>query len=374
MPKMPRKVQRRGPKRAHGSKPKLRCEWARCRRKTDVKNKPHILKIELVNLKATRKLHGSCGTVRFCSAACLSKCQLKQEALTTRGGREALTPEQCCMLFEVFVSEVQAPWAAVAFLLGIFMGERQGCVLQVRDNWFRGLSTPNPSITVPRVNKKTKPREIPLFHDFASLLLKWANPDSGPLRGGGSQWPYPGQKLQMGDERASRRGRAGGNLLFPGKLLGGPCARNYKRPVTARGWHGRFEAAQKHIASQRASAEAAGTEHIFDEVSLNRVSSHSMKKTSVTLMKQAGVATKVISLITGTSCRMLDNIYFQPSRKVQRHAAEAAFSSIAQGISSCSKEACADQEACQQFCTKCGRSASPGWFFCPACGTELVRP
>ena len=99
-----------------------------------------------------------------------------------------------------------------------------------------------------------------------------------------------------------------------------------------------------------------------------------MKKTSVTLMKQAGVATKVISLITGTSCRMLDNIYFQPSRKVQRHAAEAAFSSTAQGISSCSKEACADQEACQQFCTKCGRSASPGWFFCPACGTELVRP
>ena len=184
---MPRKVQRRGPKRAHGSKPKLRCGWARCRRKTDVKNKPHILKIELVNLKATRKLHGSCGTVRFCSAACLSKCQLKQEALTTRGGREALTPEQCCMLFEVFVSEVQAPWAAVAFLLGIFMGERQGCVLQVRDNWFRGLSTPNPSITVPRVNKKTKPREIPLFHDFASLLLKWANPDSGPLRGGGGQ-------------------------------------------------------------------------------------------------------------------------------------------------------------------------------------------
>ncbi|CAE7417205.1 unnamed protein product [Symbiodinium sp. CCMP2592] len=365
----------RGPKRARGSTVKILCAWKGCRRRNiDVKNKSHVLEIEHVNLTETRKLRSNCGAARFCCAEHLAKCHLPERA--DRGGREALTAEQCCSLFETFAMEVQAPWAGVAFLLGVFMGERQACVLGARDSWFTGIGTDHPCINVPRINKKTKAREIPLDKSFAALLAQWTSPESGPVRGGGgSQWPHPDQTLQMADqERTGAQKRKRGNLLFPGKLLSGG-GRNYRKPVTERGWHDRFQVAQSCIAKQRTAAEAEGRGHVFDEISLARVSSHSMKKSTVTLLKGAGVATKVISLITGTSCRMLENTYFQPSRKVQRDAAAAAFSKITDGLTSLRSRdvnPSSRDVAPALFCTQCGRPAKAAWCYCRSCGSELT--
>ena len=360
----------RGPKRARSSKIKLKCAWKGCRRGTDVKNKPYSLQIHLLNRKQTRKLHGNCGTARFCCPEHLAKCKLQERAAPGNGGREALTPDQVRVLFETFVFHVQAPWAAVALVLGIFLGERQACILSARDTWFTGLQTQNPCVRIPKVNGKTRPREIPLDKSFATLLLNWTSPENGPLRGtAGSQWPHPKQKLQMGQEVATRR-KGKGNLLFPGRVLGGRDARNYDKAMTSRGFHDKFMAAQAHIAQQRDTAQSEGRTHVFDEVSLARVTSHSMKKTSVTLMKEAGVATTVVSLLTGTSCRVLDSTYFQPSRKLQRKAAADAFSRITEGIG---EEPATPESGTAPFCTKCGRLAQQEWFFCPSCGTELLR-
>ena len=270
-----------------------------------MKNSCHQLAMDMVHPKKVRPMSKTCQRAKFCCAAHLNQAKLR--ASKVRGGREALTAEQVVHLFHVMLQDLSSPWAAVFLLLSIFMGERCGCALAARDTWFSGLSSGQPLARVPKVNRKTTAREIPQEPGFARLLLQWSQ--TGLQGSAGSSWPHPGQKLQM-DEPV----RGKGQLLFPGRAPGGKNVRTYAQAVTTRGLHDKFAQARKVICEQQASARSQGSAHVYDDIALSRLSSHSCKKTAVTLMKEHGVATTVVALLTGRSCRVLDQVYYRPSQ------------------------------------------------------------
>ena len=144
-------------------------------------------------------------------------------------------------------------------------------ILSARDSWFSGLSSAQPLVRLPKVNAKTTEREIPLEPEFAKLLLHWSQ--TGLKGTAGSRWPHAGQKLQL-EEPVRGKGR----LLFPGRKAGGKNLRNYAKPVTSRGLHNKFVQAWDIICTQQASARAQGTQRVFDDIVLPRLSSHSCKK------------------------------------------------------------------------------------------------
>lgn len=368
---------KRGPKRGRSSKVKLRCAWKGCRKfHVDVKNFPFTLTIDELDVSKARPMAKTCCHAKFCSAAHRGFAKLK--LATRRGGREALSPEQVLELFKILLFDASSPWAAVAFLLAIFLGERAGCALKARDSWFANMDTDHPTVSVPRVNMKTTAREVPLDKGFAGILLAWAQRGTGPLRGGcGTEWPHPGQKLQMaGQTRQAKQGQ----LLFPGRKLGAANRRNFNKAVTARGFHDKFIAAQSVILEQRAKAKVQGRSHVFDDIVVQRISSHTAKKTAVTLLKEQGVATTIVSMLTGTSCRVLDATYYKPSKKSQRAAQAMAFGGITKELAepvpapAATPLPCALQtpSQCAIFCVACGKQGQIYWRYCPQCGEAFV--
>ena len=138
------------------------------------------------------------------------------------------------------------------------------------------------------------------------------------------------------------------------------------------------------IKEQVATCKIQGVAHAFEDAMLSRLSSHSCKKTSVTLMKQQGVATTIISMLTGTSCRILDTTYFRPTKRAQRDAQASAFQGITQGLKDLAADADLNKDKEEvptqppaaaaeavHFCVACGRKTRTEWCFCPSCGTCL---
>ena len=328
-----------------------------------MKNSCHQLTMDMVDLKKVRAMSKTCKRAKFCSAEHLSQAKLRA-AKQARGGRESLTAQQVAHLFRVMLEDLSSAWTAVFLLLCIYLGERCGCTLSARDSWFSGLSSAQPLVRLPKVNAKTTEREIPLEPEFAKLLLHWSQ--TGLEGTAGSRWPHAGQKLQL-EEPVRGKGR----LLFPGRKAGGKNLRNYAKPVTSRGLHNKFVQARDIICTQQASARAQGTQHVFDDIVLPRLSSHSCKKTAVTLLKEHGVATSVVSLLTGTTCRVLDEVYYRPSRQKQRQAQAAAFAGITLSLQPpAGDDAGDDRSSLDVFCVSCGRQLEDTWRFCPRCGNS----
>ena len=359
MPKKPA----RGPKRACGSKIKIRCAYAKCARKVDCKNKPFTSNIDSVDPALLRGVRGHCKVVRFCSKDHRNICLRKDPV--ERGGREALGPEQIVHLFNTIRS--RSPWAAVMLLLSLMMGERADAVRNARDNWFRGLSSETgelPTVCIPRVNRKTKCRTIPLNVSFAQLLYGWMV--DKPLQGSdGKHWPHPGQTLK------AKKNKAPGNLLFPGRQVGGTNRRAWQKPVTERAYFDAFVEAQRTLQEERLNAYKEKRSHVFDDVDLSRVTTHSCKKSTVTLLKDAQVRTSIISAITGTTGRVLDDVYDCPSRKRQRQAMHHAFGPVVDGLAEAQNQN--QPAAALVHCVGCGtKQGSQAWKFCPSCGQRYL--
>ena len=89
--------------------------------------------------------------------------------------------------------KVGAPWLVPLTLLQLVCGERAECICHARFSWLNHLNPKdsNPAtIRIPQVNRKTKPREIPVAPDVAGLLHTWITKG---LRGeAGSRWPFCG--------------------------------------------------------------------------------------------------------------------------------------------------------------------------------------
>ena len=96
-------------------------------------------------------------------------------------------------------------------------------------------------------------------------------------------------------------------------LSPGYCADGQKRcwdkPISARAYLGKIHAAARSLTQDKTAASAIGVKHAFQDFPLHKLGAHSMKKTAVTLMAEAAVSWSIISGVTGTSVRMLQNTY-----------------------------------------------------------------
>ena len=96
--------------------------------------------------------------------------------------------------------------------------------------------------------------------------------------------------------------------LFPGYCADGQ-KRCWDKPISARAYLGEIHAAARSLTQDKTAAAAIGVKHAFQDFPLHKLGTHSMKKTAVTLMAEAAVSWSIISGVTGTSVRMLQNTY-----------------------------------------------------------------
>ena len=343
-----------------GSPIKQLCQFKKCRRAVDVKNisAKLVLDKSQVNTKRCRKMSAKCLKVKFCCQVHLKACKLPPGAAVrkSRGGRAGLDVAQIACLFHVLLDD-GCPWAAVLMLLQLFLADRADAARQCQWKWFQGLdpaSLNTPSVSVPKVNKKTHPRQVVLFPPFAELLWLWSKTD--PLKAKcGQQWPCVGQAVSPE------------NLLFPGWNSTGQ-KRDWGKAITERAYLGRLHRAGQIIKEHRDAAQKSMAIHPFTDFDLSKLGTHSFKKTSVTLMSQAGVPFSVISAISGTSIKMLQSTYDIATPTRQSSALKTTFS----GLNSLGrKESPSASSPKIQYCGWCGSQlADSKHRFCSQCGAK----
>ena len=318
------KQPQRGPERQPMSKIKIGCGFKKCTTGIDVKNKPFELAVEKVALELCRNLRSHVKKVKFCCQRHLDKCLVKP-APVKRGGREPLTPEQLGCLFATL--KHQCPWAAALMVLQLCLGERADAARQASTTWFQNMAPHSlalPVCHIPHVNLKTTERTIPLDRGFAELLWGWMT--SEPLESQGKQWPFLHQDLK----KAFASGAA--QLLFPGRVLGGVNKRDFSKPITEKAYLDAIHAACKSLAHEQKLAQQNGQPHPCEDLDLTKVGTHSMKKSLVTMMKSKKISTSIVSAITGTSCRTLDENYDIPTHQRQRHAFKSTLSPVLENL------------------------------------------
>ena len=366
-----------GPERHPRSTLKIKCAFSRCTTGKDVKNTSSSLSLPIadVELDQCRRLRKDVQMVRFCCRTHLARCRARcAEAARKRGGREPLDGAQIQYMFTLFCND-SVPWTAVLFLLQTLTGERADAMRQARMSWLQGLEpdgTAAPSIAIPKVNKKTTPRVVPILAPVARALCMWIHEQ--PLQGsGGTQWPFEDQPL--GDADA---------FLFPG------CNGNkraWERPVTERAYLKRFHYASVIIQRERAAHRRAQAEdpilpnHLFEDTDVAKIGTHTCKKSSVTMLAEAGECISIASALTGTSTRTLQSAYTVPTRKRQLRAMGSIFkdvtASLPTGSRRCdsqSQDHASASEASNPgigFCVSCGKLRQRQWHFCPSCGHKF---
>ena len=104
--------------------------------------------------------------------------------------------------------------------------------------------------------------------------------------------------------------------LFPGYCADGQ-KRCWNKPIPARAYLGENHEAARSLTQDKTAAAASGAKHAFQDFPVHKLGTRSMKKTAVALMAEAAVSWSIISGVTGTSVRMLQNIYgiSTPSRQ-----------------------------------------------------------
>ena len=360
MAKSSLKKPKRGPGRAKHSKVKIKCCWKGCKSGADVKNRPFQLPLKDVDWSLCRPLRSHCKLVRFCCQGHLSKSRVVTPT-KKRGGREPLTAQQVACVFWALVHDSRSPWAAVMWLLQLCLGERADCTRQASSKWFNNLnptSTGSPTCSIPAVNLKTQERIVPLEKSLAELIWTWVTKE--PLRGpGNSQWPWKGQDLQASFESAED------TLLFPGRVYGGKNVRNWTSAITERSYAEKIAEACKAIAKEKKQAADENKPHPCSDLDLDRVGTHSLKKTTVTLLKSCQTATSIVSAITGTSARTLDSTYDVPTLQRQRKAISTAISPVLECVQN--TESTGSQA---DFCRFCDKPQQSCWLFCPYCGNQ----
>ena len=338
----------------------VKCGYKKCRKAVDVKNVRGSLTASKakVELSLCRTLRSHCKSVKFCSEAHRDLCITKRPK-GKRGGREPLTADQFAKLFLTLQSF--APWAAVLSLLQLCIGDRADCSRQCRWCWFKSLdpeSKEPATIKIPKVNRKTVHREIPLHEPFAKFLWQISQIKCLEASNGG-QWPHHGQ--QIGPNKP----------LFPGFDCTGQ-KRVWSKPISERAYLQNLAAASDILGREVAQATLEGKGHVFTGFDLTKLGTHSMKKTAVTLMAEAQVSFSIISKITGTSTEMLQKSYDVPTVSRQSRAMASAYQGVLpEGLGS-SQDSTPASRATRKFCGMCGMARGDlKQQFCTQCGARL---
>ena len=353
---------------------KIFCAYRKCRSGRCVKNVSQAARANRTDVNAAlcRPLHPAAKVVRFCGPGHRKACSAR--ALVARGQREGLDLEQYCLLFLALV-RIGAPWTAALTMLQLVCGERADCMRQARFGWLQHMdpSDDQPAtIRIAKVNGKTKAREIPVAPGVAALVHTWST--QGLTHGpSGARWPFAGDP----ERQAARR------FLFPGCETGGAqgTRRNWAQPISVRGYRHKLAEAARVLQEERAANVRRSLSHPFDGFPLDRLGTHSFKRSAVTLMKDACTSTALCGAIAGTTARTLDRVYDTPTLKRQQTLVARVFGPVATTLveraaptpagKKRAKWAPAPQGCPQQarFCAACGkRREEPSWACCPLCG------
>ena len=350
----------RGPKRSHASKIKMRCAFNKCRRQVDVKNvgAEKQLKRKDVNMAMCRPIRAQCCIIRFCCKEHLKQCKSICPP-PKHGGREPLNQNQCITLMQTLLAI--CPWAAILSLLQLFIMDRADCARKCRWSWLSGMepgSKGQPVINIPRVNGKTVARSIPIYRPFGEFL--WTISHGNPIESSnGDAWPAAGQNLELESP------------LFPGYAADGKT-RDWNKPISERAYLARLHQAGEILRAQRAAAKANNDDHPFNGYDLNRLGTHSFKKTSVTLFSEQKVSWAIISAISGTSIPMLQRSYDMATKARQHQAMEEVYDEAWAPVLGTEPQQPSESSRPGKFCGKCGQARKhEDDVFCTACGLPL---
>ena len=365
---MARSLKTRGPKRSKTSVVKMRCALKTCRSPKDVKNIAARLRVrkDQVLLSKCRAIKANCAVVRFCCLEHLQRCRAKK-ASRKQGPRETLDHRQLPVFFQACLN-AGYPWLAVLTLLQCILAERADAARQCRVQWFENLDVRSgnpPKINWEKVNGKSTARPIPLPDAFAQNLFTWMYQQ--PLEGAGhTRWPFPGQDMQLP-----------ASYLVPGMNLSSH-KRDWTKPISERGYLKAIGVVANLLEKERQAARAANTVHPMDGVDLEKLGTHTFKASGVTIMKDHGHSTKVVSAISATTPETLEKFYERATPKRQRQAVNNSFASVCcetrAGSASGSmrdKPTIADTstQRVAKFCSQCGtKRGQLSWSFCPICG------
>ena len=280
-----------------------------------------------------------------------------------RGGREALTTDQLVAFYKALLTHGPA-WTAVLFMMQLMLGDRADCSRQISTSWLC-LSSPKPCVTIPKVNGKTIARKIPLHSEFAKWLLSLMT--VSPLQGAKGCWPFTGQCLV--DDKNNMIPDV---LLFPGRVHGGNDERNWKSAISERAYLENLVRTSKSLEVERTQAHLSGASHVFDDVEMSRIGTHSLKKSAVTIMRDDDVSAKIVGAVTGTGTKLIDSVYYQATMPKCREAVQNAYTPVLAGV-------CATNVVCNRSktaaCPKCKlEKKDQAWIYCPMCGVEFARP
>ena len=283
----------------------------------------------------------------------------KSRPKNPRGGREALTVDQLVAFYKALLSNGPA-WTAVLFLMQLMMGDRADCARQCSTSWLC-LVSPKPYINIPEnVNGKTTARKVPIHSDYAKWLFSLMG---SPLQGAKGCWPFSGQRL-ISEANTLRPDI----LLFPGRVRGGHDCRQWSKAITEKAYFDNIISVSKILKQERDNDHANGACHIFDDVDMTRIGTHSLKKSAVTLMRDANVQAKVVGAITGTTPKLVETIYYQATMAKRREAVELTFAPVLQGVGASEPPSFADST-----CPKCNvAKQDAAWNYCPTCGSEFL--
>ena len=343
------------------------CAYKKCRCVRDVKSIGADSRAirDNVDLASCRPLHGACQKVRFCGPT--HRRLATARAHQRRGQREAMEIAQYVAFTKACLA-AGAPWVVALTLLQLVSGERAGCVCHARRGWLRNCDPADnepATMSIPKVNGKTTPRDIPIAPAVASLLHTWQT--QGLQGAHGSRWPFAGQNVD--DPNA---------YLFPSLHTGGACpSRDWSKPVTVRGYRKRLRDAAEMVRGERfrklrLRSKGSISEHPFKDFPLDRLGTHSLKRSSVVLMKDQCTSTALVGAIAGTTAKTLDRIYDAPTWRRQQGLAVKVFTPVATALLPAAPAAAEEGPLPAKFCAHCGRARSDEqWACCPWCGYKF---
>jgi hypothetical protein len=274
--------------------------------------------IEDVDREVCRKsLRRDCKEVKFCCAAHTKKAKLTKKERSKRGPRQGLTVSQFSFIFDALVT-LGFAWASVLALFQVLLGERVSCTRHLVGGDLHGFGDHDEQdafVALRRVNKKTKARIVPVSKKMSERICLWMT--TMPLGTGQNTWPFPGQDVSSPE-----------CPLFPGQHATGTARgqRNWSRPVSRQAFlfiltnH-----LQPHLKRELQKARKAKRVHVMDGVEIDRIGTHSFKRTSVMALADVCRSLNVVSAITGTTARTLAATYDTPTAARQRTVVERAF-------------------------------------------------
>ena len=105
-----------------------------------------------------------------------------------------------------------------------------------------------------------------------------------------------------------------------------------KKPVSVRAYLRCLVDVGTLLHRERADHRRHGVDHPFDGFPLDRLGTHSFKRTAVVLMKDVALSTALVGSIAGTSAKTLERIYDTPTRRRQVKLVSKAFDPMATAL------------------------------------------